>query len=130
MMLLILTITIILISGIIIYNFRENDVVNIICFGIILFSVAIFILEAVVLCMNHFSAPGLAEQYSQRYEFLTYQMENNLYENENEIGKKQLYSEIQSYNEDIASGKRMQNDVWVGVFYPPIYDELELIELE
>lgn len=118
MMLLILTIAIILISGII-YNFQENDVVNITCFIIIVFSVVIFILEAVALCMNHFSAPGLAEQYSQRYEFLTYQMENNLYENENEIGKKQLYSEIQSYNEDVASGKRMQNDVWVGVFYPP-----------
>lgn len=129
MMLLILTIAIILISGII-YNFQENDVVNIICFIIIVISVVIFILDAVALCINHFSAPWLAEQYSQHYEFLTYQLENNLYENENEIGKKQLYSEIQSYNEDVASGKRMQNDVWVGVFYPPIYDELELIELE
>lgn len=130
MMLLILTIAIILIFGIIIYNFQENDVVNIICLIIIVFSVAIFILEAVVLCMNHFSAPGLAEQYSQRYEFLTYQLENNLYDNDNEVGKKQLYDEIRQWNEDVAYGKKMQDNIWVGVFYPHIYDEFELIELE
>lgn len=130
MMILILTIVALFILGIIIYNFRENEIIGTICFILVIFLGAALFAEVSISCLNNLSAPGLAVQYEQRYESLTYQLENNLYSNENEIGKKQLYSEIQAYNEEVASGKKMQDDIWVGIFYPHIYDEFELIELE
>lgn len=59
---------------------------------------------------------------------LVYQLENNLYDNDNDLGKKELYSEITEYNCDVAEGKIKQNNIWVRNLYCNVYDELELIE--
>ena len=59
---------------------------------------------------------------------LVYQLENNLYDNDNDLGKKELYSEITEYNCDVAEGKIKQNNIWVYNLYCNVYDDLELIE--
>lgn len=66
----------------------------------------------------------------QRYDSLVYQLENNMYDNDNELGKKELYNQIQSWNEDLAKGKALQYDIWIGVFWPDMYDQFEYIELK
>ena len=73
---------------------------------------------------------GDVEAYKQRYASLVYQLENNLYDNNNDLGKKELYNQIQRWNEDLAKYKTLQNDFWVGAFYPNIYDQFEFIELK
>ena len=59
---------------------------------------------------------------------LVYQLENDLYDNDNDLGKKELYSEITEYNCDVAEGKIKQDNIWVYNLYCDVYDELELIE--
>ena len=59
---------------------------------------------------------------------LVYQLENDLYDNDNDLGKKELYSEITEYNCDVAEGKIKQDNIWVYNLYCNVYDELELIE--
>ena len=131
MMLLILTIAIVVIAGIAFYNsYENNEIIGTVSLGVIVIFVGVLLLEVYIICSAIFPAPGLKVQFSQRYESLTYQLENNLYDNDNEVGKKQLYDEIRQWNEDVAHGKKMQDDIWVGIFYPHIYDEFEIIELE
>ena len=60
---------------------------------------------------------------------LVYQLENNLYDNDNDFGKKELMSEIQSFNESLVFHKKMQRDFWVGIYYANIYDDIQLIEI-
>lgn len=72
---------------------------------------------------------GSVAACEKRYEILTYQLENNLYDNDNDLGKKDLYNQIQDWNEDLAKGKALQYNFWVGIFYPNIYDQFEFIEL-
>ena len=59
---------------------------------------------------------------------LVYQLENDIYDNDNDLGKKELYSEITEYNCDVAEGKIKQVNIWVYNLYCNVYDELELIE--
>ena len=59
---------------------------------------------------------------------LVYQLENEIYDNDNDLGKKELYSEITEYNCDVAEGKIKQDNIWVYNLYCNVYDELELIE--
>lgn len=61
---------------------------------------------------------------------LVYQLENNLYDNDNDFGKKELMSEIQSFNESLAFHKKIQRDFWVGIYYANIYDDIQLIEID
>ena len=89
---------------------------------------AIIIMIISIIFVNVGSEGKIAAN-QRRYESLIYQLENNLYDNDNDLGKKELYDEIRNWNEDLAEGKTMQHDLWVGWFYPNIYDDFEFIEL-
>lgn len=89
--------------------------------------VVLFMLIAIVIC--HIGIEAEIEENKQRYDSLVYQAEARLYENDNDVGKKDLANQIQEWNEDLARGKALQNDFWVGIFIPDIYDEFEFIPM-
>lgn len=82
----------------------------------------------IVILVENSGTDAKMEDLRQRGEILEYQLENDLYDNDNDLGKKELYSEIEDYNSTIIKGKRMQRDFWYGIFYPDIYDCLEPID--
>ena len=91
--------------------------------GITVLVMSIFIMEA------HIPAEATAEQYQKRYESLLYQYENDVYDSDDDVvGKRDLYTDIESWNSDLAYRKRIQRDFWVGIFHPNIYDQFEFIE--
>ena len=96
-------------------------------------SVLFFVISA-VLGVIAVSASVGSESYlasmQEKRNALVYQLENDLYDNDNDIGKKELYSEIIEYNCDVAKGKIMQNNIWVYNLYSDVYDDLELIEFD
>lgn len=112
------------------YGARYNVLLG---FGGTLLAVAAFLVIAatvmgiIILVENSWKEATL-EDLRQRGEILEYQVKNDLYDNNNDIGKKELYSEIENYNSTIVKGKAMQNDFWYGIFYPDIYDHLEPID--
>ena len=96
-------------------------------------SVLFFIISA-VLGVIAISASVGSESYlasmQEKRNALVYQLENDLYDNDNDLGKKELYSEITEYNCDVAKGKIMQDNIWVYNLYSDVYDDLELIEFD
>lgn len=93
----------------------------------ILFGASSAILGAIAASANIGSESYLASMQEKR-SALVYQLENDLYDNDNDLGKKELYSEITEYNCKVAKGKIMQDNIWVYNLYANVYDELELIE--
>ena len=87
------------------------------------------IASVVVFCVNYIGIDGNVERNQVRYDSLMYQYENCLYDNDNDVGKKELMSEIQSWNEDLAWHKTMQRDPWIGIYIPDVYDQFDFIEL-
>ena len=83
----------------------------------------------IVVIVNNAGVEASIEANKQRYDSLIYQAENNLYENDNDLGKKELVNQIQKWNEDLAKGKALQDDFWVGIFYADIYDEFDFIPM-
>lgn len=90
--------------------------------------VAVIISSIIFVEENYFDGPAQKAMYEQRYEALTYQLENDLYDNDNDLGKKELYNEIRIWNEEIAYCKAKQYNIWTGMFYANIYDDIKFIE--
>lgn len=99
----------------------------------ILVSLSLSLLVVVLgtcIIVNNVTAESKAAEYEARYEALTYQLENDFYENDNDIGKQELMEQIAEYNTEIATGRVDQDNFWYGIFFPDIYDDLEMIEFK
>lgn len=83
-----------------------------------------------VLILNYIGVDADIASYQAKYDSLVYQFENDVYENDNDVGKQQLYSDITEWNIDLAKKKVLQRHFWLGVFIPNIYDQFEYIELK
>ena len=94
----------------------------------------LFFIISAVLGVIAVSASVGSESYlasmQEKRNALVYQLENDLYDNDNDLGKKELYSEIAEYNCDVAKGKIMQDNIWVYNLYADVYDDLELIKFD
>ena len=104
------------------------DAINLIS---LLLSITAFVLSIVLGGISIVARAG-ADAYlasmQEKRSAVVYQLENDIYDNDNDLGKKELYSEITEYNCDVAEGKIKQNNIWVYNLYCNVYDELELIE--
>ena len=88
------------------------------------------LLSALIMTINYIGINAKVERYNARYESLVYQYENDIYDNDNDIGKKELMDDIQSWNEDVSYRKKIQDDFWLGIYYPNTYYQFEKIELK
>lgn len=100
----------------------------VVCF--VLGSTVSFVNLAIVLPIKYINADAYVSAMTERYESLTYQYENDIYNNDNDVGKRELMEDIQNWNEDLAKNKELQNNFWVGIFVPDVYDQFEFIELD
>ena len=123
---LFLTFVIIIIAGIVLFTF---DLENL---GITISVIGIFgiIASVVVLAINYIGIDGYIARMNTRYETLVYQYENDIYDNDNDLGKRELMVDIQNWNEDLSSRRERQRDFWIGIYIPNIYDQFEYIELK
>lgn len=88
------------------------------------------VISLLILMANHTGVDGYIAQMNERREMLVYQYENDLYDNDNDLGKRELMIDIQEWNEDLARLQENQDDFWIGIYQPNIYDQFEFIELE
>ena len=99
--------------------------------GWVIFWVALIavVISLLVIIFSYAGVDAQVASNQQIYESLTYQLENNLYDNDNDLGKKELYNQIQVWNKDLAYYQAIQDDFWLGIYYPDVFDQFEYIEL-
>ena len=120
------TFVIIIIAGFVLFTY---DLENL---GIAISVIGIFgiIASVVVLAINYIGIDGYVARMNTRYETLVYQYENDIYDNDNDLGKREVMVDIQNWNEDLSSRRERQRDFWIGIYSPNIYDQFEYIELK
>lgn len=119
---LVLIATIIMCIGILV---RTNSFLSELLTGV---SIAFLIVLSIMAMLVNILTPGNIEANKKLYESLTYQLENNIYDSDNNIGKSELYDKITDWNTDLARGKAMEHNIWVGIFWSDMYDEFDFIE--
>lgn len=128
-MLLVLFI-ILCIVGVILAHEYEFETAGTIGATIAIIMGACILISAFIMIDYHGNTEAKIAENNQKYESLTYQLENNLYDNDNDLGKKELYNEIREWNEDLAYYQNVQDNLWFGIYYPNVFDQFEFIEFE
>lgn len=93
-------------------------------------SLIVSIVMLVAIIVKNTNVDAYVAENQMRYEMLVYQYENDIYDNDNDLGKRDLMEDIQEWNEDLAYYREAQDDFWVGIFHPNVYDQFEFIELK
>lgn len=97
---------------------------------IAIFSFIVAIIMLMVIIVENTNVDAYIAENQMRYDMLVYQYENDIYDNDNDLGKRDLMEDIQEWNEDLAYYREAQDDFWVGIFHPNVYDQFEFIELK
>ena len=80
--------------------------------------------------LNYAYIDAETASYNEQYKSLMYQIENGMYNNVNEVGKKQLMDQVTKWNSDLVALKLQHNSFWINWFYPIDYDQFEFIPIE
>ena len=122
---------ILLVIGIgMLFKFFYDDSVFALGLVFIIISFLVILISGFIISVNQSGADARIAELNARYESLVYQYENDIYDNDNDLGKRDLMEDIQEWNETISYKQEMQDNFWVGIYYPNIYDQFELIEFE
>lgn len=111
------------------YDVDIYEIVSGIGIATIVISLFGILISLTFIICNYVGLDGDVARYRARREVLVYQLENNVYENDNDIGKRELMTDIQEWNEEVARKKANHDDFWIGIYIPDVYDQFELIEL-
>lgn len=118
------------IGCIVVYNkTRADEWVDYVGLGLNITAIAGIVISLVIMLCAYCGVDGDIAANQARYDSLVYQYENNVYDNDNDLGKRELYKEIQEWNEGLAWNKVNQDSFWIGIYIPNVYDQFEFIEL-
>lgn len=88
----------------------------------------ILLIGILVIFIQHTNLDGQIASKNMEYNMLVYQYENDIYDND--LGKRELMEDIMDWNKYLAWRKEAQDNFWIGIYIPNIYDQFEFIELK
>ena len=100
--------------------------------GVIILVVAVagFLICIIAHGVIFLSANGTAAALQAQYDTLMYQVEHHLYEDEvMSVSMRDFMKEITEWNTELATNQALQDNIWVGIFYPNIYNNFNFITL-
>ena len=70
------------------------------------------------------------EKTREQYKAITYKIESDSCRDEFGLLNKEVIDEIQEWNKDVRFYQNIQDNFWLGIYYPNVFDEFETIDYE
>ncbi|MDD6827937.1 MAG: hypothetical protein PUE12_17860 [Oscillospiraceae bacterium] len=109
----------------------EHEGLHIVSCIMVVVSFLAILVSLIFFMVNYIGIEANIASNDRIYESLTYQYENAVFDDDDDaVGKKELYNQIQDWNKDLAFYQSIQDDFWIGIYVPNIYDQFEFIEYD
>ena len=90
----------------------------------------VMIIMISILCCVYIGIDARVEQSKETFDAITYKVESGACRDEFGLLNKEVIDEIQAWNESVIHSQKIQNDFWIGIFCPNVYDQFETIDYE
>ncbi len=107
-----------------------NTDINIISSIVSLIAAACVVLSLICIVCEYTTVDSKVASNKVKYESLCYKLESDSVRDDFGLLNKEIVDEIQEWNEDLVYNKEMQDNFWVGIYYPNIYNQFKTIPLK
>ena len=118
---------IIFVVGIILYKVFEFELLGELVTAISGFAVLISLF---LIIGEYTTMDSYLEKTREQYKAITYKIESDACRDEFGLINKEVIDEIQEWNKDVRFYQNIQDNFWLGIYYPNVFDEFEIIDYE
>ena len=93
----------------------------------IVFGIVVLIMS-IYLCVEYSTVDANIAKNEELYKAITYKVESEACKDELGLLSKGVIDEVQEWNKDVLYYQNIQDNFWVGIFYPDVFDRFETID--
>ena len=82
------------------------------------------------LCVEYSTVDANIAKNEELYKAITYKVESETCRDEFGLLSKEVIDEIQEWNKDVLYHQNIQDNFWIGIFYPDVFDRFKTIDYE
>ena len=121
---------ILFIVGIILYKVFEFEFLGDFGYFISIISGLAVIISLFLIIDEYTTMDSYLEKTREQYKAITYKIESNACRDEFGLLNKEVIDEIQEWNKDVRFYQNIQDNFWLGIYYPNVFDEFGTIDYE
>lgn len=115
------------------YEYEYSSVSGfILSFGVVIsfISVVWFLVAGLILLLTKTNVTATRQANAEKYKALTYKLESEACRDQFGLLNKEIIDEVQNWNVKVTYYKSMEDNFWVGIYYPDVYGDLGTIDYE
>ena len=121
---------ILFVVGIILYKVFEFEFLGDFGYFISIISGLAVIISLFIIIGEYTTMDSYLEKTREQYKAITYKIESDSCRDEFGLLNKEVIDEIQEWNKDVRFYQNIQDNFWLGIYYPNVFDEFETIDYE
>lgn len=82
----------------------------------------------IILCCQHIGTDARVEKNLEMYNAIEYKVTSGACRDEFGLLSKEVIDEVQDWNKDVRYYQAIQDNFWVGIFYPNVFDQFKTID--
>ena len=95
---------------------------------IVFVSAIVLVIMIIILCCQHIGIDARVEKNLEIYNAIEYKVTSGACRDEFGLLSKEVIDEVQNWNKDVKYYQAVQDDFWIGIFYPNVFDQFETID--
>lgn len=110
----------------------SNASTFILSFGVVISFIGAvwFLVAGLILLLTQTNITATRQANAEKYKALTYKLESEACRDQFGLLNKEIIDEVQRWNVKVTYYKAMEDNFWVGIYYPDVYGDLGAIDYE
>lgn len=115
------------------YEYEYSSVSGfILSFGVVISFIGVvwFLVAGLILLLTQTNVAAYRQVNAEKYKALVYKLESEACRDQFGLLNKEIIDEVQRWNVKVTYYKAMEDNFWVGIYYPDVYGDLGTIDYE